>query len=141
MAEVTVLSLRNQQQQIIAAPHSYISDEPPEFDGDDLGGTPYEYLLGALGSCTNMTLMVYAGRKGWDLQAVETYLSYDRTYGRDCASCEDEEAFMDVIRRRITLHGDLAGEQVERLRYIATRCPLHKTLRRTVDVRDVVEAQ
>jgi len=50
--------------------HCVIADEPMPL-GTDLSPTPYEFLLIALGSCVNMTLRMYADRKGWDLESVE----------------------------------------------------------------------
>ncbi|MCH8102781.1 MAG: osmotically inducible protein C, partial [Chloroflexi bacterium] len=45
---------------------------------------------------------------------------------------------LDVIRRSIKLHGDLSEEQRVRLAYIATRCPVHKTLRNDPQIIDDV---
>lgn len=36
--------------------------------------------------------------------------------------------YVEVIRQRILLRGDLSDEQRDRLSYIAGRCPLHRTL-------------
>ena len=113
--------------QIISDGHSVIADEPrPE--GDDLGPSPYELLLAALGACTSMTLLMYARRKGWPLEQVQVELTHDRVHARDCEECEGEEGRVEVIRRSIVLEGDLDAEQRQRLAEIATRCPVHKTL-------------
>ncbi|MBU2601546.1 MAG: OsmC family protein [Actinobacteria bacterium] len=136
MAEVLVRSLTGLQQQVIAPPHSYIADEPPTFDGEDLGPGPYELLLAALGSCTNMTLLMYARHKGWDLSGIETTLSNDRVYGDDCRRCEESDEYLDRIERRITLSGDLTDEQVHILTRVAAKCPVHKTLTAGLVVED-----
>lgn len=107
--------------------HAFVADEPAP-SGDDLGPSPYELLLAALGACTSMTLLMYARRNGWPLEQVHIELSHDRMHADDCAECEQEGGRVEVIRRSIRLEGDLNAEQRERLAYIATRCPVHKTL-------------
>jgi uncharacterized OsmC-like protein len=49
MKRVTVKSLENLQQRVVAGKHTLISDEPGD-EGDDLGPTPTELLLASLGS-------------------------------------------------------------------------------------------
>ena len=53
---------------------------------------------------------------------------HDREYESDNEAAEDPTKLLDVIRRDIKLHGPLTDEQRARLSYIATRCPVHKTL-------------
>ena len=72
--------------QLTTSHHAIISDEPAP-DGDDLGPTPYELLLSALGACTSMTLLMYARRKGWPLEDVHVELTHDRLHAADCADC------------------------------------------------------
>ena len=90
MAEVVVWSEQNLRQQVWAGEHSLGVDEPPEVGGDDTGPDPYELLLAALGSCTNITLLLYARRKGWPLERVETRLTHQRIHAQDCQECEQE---------------------------------------------------
>ena len=112
---------------ILSERHSLVADEPAPV-GDDLGPNPYELLLAALGACTSMTLLMYARRTGWKLDRVHVELSHDRVHAKDCEECEQADGRVEVIRRHIRLEGDLNAEQRERLAYIATRCPVHKTL-------------
>jgi putative redox protein len=139
MARIVVRSLGGMQQQVIAVPHSLIADEPEDYWGDGLGPNPYELLLGALGTCTAMTLLMYAQRKEWDLREVRVELDNDRVFGEDCLRCEEPNQYMDHIRQRVELKGSLDEEQLERLRVIAAKCPVHKTLGRGAWVSDHVD--
>lgn len=124
--------------QITTAHHSIIADEPAP-EGDDLGPTPYELLLAALGSCTSMTLLMYARRKGWPLEEVQVELTHDRDHAVDCAGCEDKDLHVEVIRRQIRLLGPLSEDQRARLAEIAQRCPVHRTLTAAPRIEDVLE--
>lgn len=139
MVAVIVHSLGNLRQEIDAGAHTFYADEPADAGGDDAGPNPYELLLGALGACTSMTLLMYARRKGWPLEDVEVRLSHRRDYARDCAGCEQPSALLDLIERRITLKGDLDQAQRLRLLEIAEKCPVHRTLTGTIRVLDRLE--
>ncbi len=135
---VTLRSGQKYQQTIRAGNHSFIVDEPVIAGGDDAGPNPYEYLLASLAGCTAITLFMYARRKGWALEEVEISLGISRVHSDDCAHCQEESAFLDEIERHITLRGDLSQEQRQRLAYIATRCPVHKTLTSPTHIHDTV---
>jgi len=128
MARVRVLHLENYQHEATSRDHSVIVDEPREVGGDDQGLNPYELLLSALGGCIAITLRMYAQRKGWDLQDVEVELKHDSVHAEDCQTCETRDGRISLITRRLRFTGDLDEEQRERLREIAQRCPVHRTL-------------
>ncbi len=110
---------------------SLIADEPTEMGGTNLGPSPYGYLLGALGSCTVMTLRMYADRKKWPLRQAVCHLRHAKVHAADCEACEtsgDPKAKVDRIERTIELRGDLDEAQRKRMMEIADRCPVHRTL-------------
>ena len=127
MAGVTSESSKNLQVLIRSSGHGLLADEP-EGTGDGMGPDPYELLLSALAACTTMTLKLYAKHKGWDLQRVEVDLRYDRVHAADCKECEEKQGRIERIVVRLKIEGDLSDEQRKRIREIAQKCPVHKTL-------------
>lgn len=102
--------------------HELVADEPESVGGDDLGPNPYDYLCAALGACTSMTMRMYADRKGWALGRVTVEVDHAKRSG------------VDVFTRVLHVQGDLDAEQRARLREIADRCPVHRTLEANADI-------
>jgi putative redox protein len=124
---VTETSAGGYTQQIAAGHHRLVADEPRPI-GNDIGPTPYDLLLGALGACTSMTVRMYADRKRWPLEQVRVTLRHSRIHANDCADCETGNGWIDHIDRSVELTGDLDDTQRQRLLHIAERCPVHQTL-------------
>jgi putative redox protein len=98
--------------------HRLNSDEPKDAGGDDAAPSPQELLAASLASCTAATMEMYAARKGWELHDVEVEVDYTPSE-RGCPT-----KFALTLR----LPSDLTDEQVQRLKVIATKCPVHRTL-------------
>jgi len=128
-------------QSILAGRHRLKADEPASAGGRDGGPSPYDLLLASLGSCTAMTLRLYAERKQWPLERVEVALSHTKIHATDCAECETKEGMLSRIDRRITLRGPLTAEQRERLLEIANKCPVHRTLTSEIVIRTSITAE
>jgi putative redox protein len=122
------------RQTISVGLHHLLADEPKTSGGSDAGPDPYELLLSAVGSCTNMTLQMYADRKKWPLKEVRVTLTHSKNYANDCVNCEQPAAMLDRIERRITLIGELSREQRQRLLEIANLCPVHRSLTSRIDI-------
>lgn len=122
-------------QKIQMGRHSGLSDEPKELGGQDKGPTPYDLLMASLGSCTSMTLFLYAQRKGWGLKKVTVHLSHGKIHAEDCRDCESESGKIEEIQRKIHLDGNLDEKQRSRLIEIADRCPVHRTLSGEIKIR------
>lgn len=120
--------------EILTQHHRLISDEPIALGGSNLGFNPYELLLAALGSCTSMTLRMYANHKRIDLQDIQVELQHGRIHAEDCADCEKQKTQIDVLTRNIRLTGDLSNQQRARLLEIANKCPVHKTLQNKIRI-------
>ena len=111
--------------------HRFIADEPKSYGGDDSGPTPYDLLNAALGSCTAMTMKMYADRKGWPFEGARIGVTHERDHGDDCADAISDSDGKDIqaLTRTIEVLGDdLTEDQRARIVAIADKCPVHRTL-------------
>lgn len=98
--------------------HQLVADEPTDLGGQDAGPTPEELLAAALASCTAITMEMYAQRKGWDVAGLEV----------SCEFQASERGKPTTFELDLRMPAHLDDEQVERLRVIAAKCPVHRTL-------------
>jgi putative redox protein len=98
--------------------HHLTADEPEESGGDDLGPSPQELLAASLASCTAITIEMYAKRKKWNIDGLEV----------DCDYTAAERGCPTNFKLVMRMPAHLSEEQVERLRVIAAKCPVHRTL-------------
>lgn len=136
--QVMVESLANLQQSVRAREHQWIVDEPRENGGEDGGPDPYDQLLASLGSCTAITLKLYARRKGWPLERIRVELSHERIHAEDCEKCETKTGKVDRIEKTIYVAGALSPDQVDRLLEIARNCPVNQTLKTENEIIDEI---
>jgi putative redox protein len=125
MPSVTVSSLPGQpyRQQLQARQHTFYADVPVSLGGGDTAPTPHEYLLGALGACTAITMEMYAKRKNWDLQALNIQVSEDTV-----PVPNQPGRTMPRIHKAIRVQGALDSTQLETLKGIGEKCPVNKLI-------------
>ncbi|CDF80737.1 OsmC family protein [Formosa agariphila KMM 3901] len=119
--------------------HSFVADEPKKIGGDDFGPSPYEFLNSALASCTAMTLKLYAERKKWDLQEVFVYITYSKKHSDDLQTEISTSGQIDYLKKTLKFVGNLDDKQKTRLKEIASKCPVHKTLVTDTIIETVIE--
>ena len=107
----------NYTQAVETAGFALLSDEPVAAGGQNAGPAPYALLLASLGSCTAITLKMYADRKGWSIGALKVSLTLSR----------DAEG-RTLIERTLDSDARLDGEQRLKLLAIASKTPVTKTL-------------
>lgn len=126
ISQVTVVGQAeapNYVQQITAGSHRLLGDEPTHGGGGNAGPAPFDYLLAALGSCTSITLRMYAERKGWQLGHVTVKLDYTR----------EKDAGAN-IKREVSVSAPITEEQRARLADIVERTPVTLAIKQGVQV-------
>ena len=118
-----------------AGPHTLLADEPEDVGGEDLGPDPYAFLAAALGTCTVMTLNMYARHKKLAVERVSCGISHKRIHEQDCEDCEKDNGSIHQLTRVITIEGALKDDQRQRMLEIADRCPVHKTLESKITIK------
>src|SRR5437764_1660458 len=97
-------------QEVKVGSHELFADEPVSYGGTDTGPTPYDLLLAALGTCTSMTIGLYARKRQWPLENITVSLRHSKIHAADCDNCETKEGKVDRIERDIHLTGSLTAE-------------------------------
>jgi putative redox protein len=116
---ITELDQSRYRTKVYSGGHFIYADEPAALGGTDEGMNPYALLLASLGSCTAITIRMYADRKGFPLEHIKIELSL---------SVSKDLIMQTRIIRNLTLTGDLTQEQRAKLSLIADKCPIHKVL-------------
>ena len=120
------------QQRVSVGRHRLFADEPVSAGGLDTGLSPYDFLAGALGACTSMTMRLYAERKNIPVIGFAVRVSHGKVHAEDCADCgEGREGRIDRFERIVTIEGDVGEDDRVKLMEIADKCPVHRTLEAT----------
>jgi putative redox protein len=109
--------------------HQLTVDELADLGGADEGPSPQELLAASIASCTAVTMRMYANRKGWDVGQLEVDCEYE-TPERG-----DPTHFNLVLR----IPDSCTEEQVDALRRIAGKCPVHRALEGPSTFEDRIE--
>jgi putative redox protein len=118
LATATVRGTRGYAQRITTtAGHELASDEPERRGGTNTGATPFDLMLGSLGSCTAITIRMYSERKQWSLGTIDVKLRLIR-----------EGEGPTQIERTISVSETIDGEQQAKLLEIAGKTPVTKAL-------------
>lgn len=120
--------------EILTPHHHLLADEPKSVGGDNLGPTPYDLLMAALGTCTVMTLKMYAERKGWEFDEIMVFMNHDKVHKDDSKDFDKPSAKVSRFTRKLKITGELSDEMKTKLLEIADKCPVHRTLHEEIRV-------
>ena len=109
--------------------HHLVADEPEASGGEDSGPDPQEMLAASLASCTAITMEMYAKRKGWNVDGMAV----------DCRYTPADRGCVTSFEIIMQMPAHLSDEQMERLRVIAAKCPIHRVLEGEVAFDERVE--
>ncbi|QYH36621.1 bifunctional alpha/beta hydrolase/OsmC family protein [Salinibacterium sp. M195] len=121
------------EQRVFASGHEFVSDEPAPLS-ENHGPGPYDFILAGLGSCTSITIRMYADRKKMPLTGVSVRLTRERIDAADCDHCASTEGMVEHITRELTFAGQLSDEQRDSLLVIADKCPVHRSLEGEISI-------
>ena len=139
MADVIVETKESFRTEVRMGRHTFVADEPESAGGGDEGPNPYQLLAAALGTCKNMTLRYYAKREGIPLEGVRTWITHERKHARDCSDCEQDSGYIHEFHVKLQIEGSsLTSGQRAKLLEIAGRCPVAKTLKNEIRIRDEI---
>ncbi|MBH0111305.1 alpha/beta fold hydrolase [Salinibacterium sp. NG22] len=121
------------EQRVFASGHELISDEPAPLS-ENHGAAPYDFVLAGLGSCTSITIRMYADRKKMPLKSVSVRLTRERIDAATCEHCTSTEGMVEHFTRELTFEGELTDEQRASLLVIADKCPVHRSLEGEISI-------
>jgi putative redox protein len=101
--------------------HVFAVDEPEALGGNDTGPDPMELLATSLAACTAMTLRMYARRHKMELGRIRIDVSHEWLVSE---AGERRDRFIRVV----AIDPRPSDDVLARLRNIADRCPVHRTL-------------
>jgi len=126
---ITELDRSNYKTKIYAGGHFIYADEPEDMGGTDEGMPPAALLLASLGSCTAITIRMYADRKSIPLDSIKIHLAISR---------EDQLDEGKTVNVKLEFTGELSSEQINRLVEISEKCPIHKILSNPIRIATVL---
>ncbi|MGS2762014.1 OsmC family protein [Sinomicrobium sp. M5D2P9] len=106
--------------------HSFYIDEPEKVGGKDKKPSPTDYVLGALASCTAITMRMYAQRKGWEPGIIKVHATF--------APVMTPDGIKQRIKKEVAFEKELPPEQADRLLEIGEKCPVSKMLKTEVEM-------
>ncbi|HKK62901.1 MAG TPA: alpha/beta fold hydrolase [Bacteroidales bacterium] len=107
--------------------HRWVADEPEDVGGDNKGPAPGQLLMGALATCSAMTVMMYVKRKEWPLECIRVYVHKEKN--------ENAIPKATFVKEVELIGPELSEKQRKRCLEIAGRCPIHRTLATSSDIK------
>ena len=119
-----------------AGRHSFLIDQPKAGGGDDLGPTPLEYFLAALGGCVASIARIVARQKKIALNSLKIPTSGDINTDVLLGTNTEQRAGFQSITLRVVIDAELSEQQkVEFLNEVERRCPISENTLNATEVK------
>lgn len=126
--------------EVVMRDHSLTVDEPNELGGTDAGPNPVELVLGALGSCQEITYRAYATALGIPLERVSVKLEGEIDLRGFFGVDESVRPGYNAIKGVVRLESSASEEQLELLRTaVNAHCPVLDIITQPVSVELTLE--
>lgn len=116
------LGEQNYFTQIISENQVFYVDEPESAGGKNKAAHPTAYLLGALASCTAITIRMYAQRKGWEVGQI-------KVDAKKVIKVTSERKETKIVKQITFGNQDLTEKEIKRLVMVAEKCPVSLLLK------------
>jgi len=113
--------------------HMWISDEPPNFTGNDLGPNPVELLMGALAACSVVTILKKARDANFFTPNFAVVCSYTRVLGPDGNQVTNQQQQIKITRS-ILVEDTTDTLLLDNLKSFADSCPVETILTGDVSI-------
>lgn len=118
---------------------SFLSDEPEELGGTNLGPNPVEYVLGAFAACQEIVIKAYATVLGIEVESVRVDVEGDLDL-HGFLNLTDERAGFTGVRYKTTIVSpENDPEKLQTLEELSVRrCPVLDIIRNPVPLKGFV---
>ncbi len=128
MAKLKVDWVKDFQMQVSVGRHSWAADVAVDKGGGDAGPSPFDHLLGALGTCMCFIARKYAVTSKLPVEGLSAEVE-----GEWVKAEGGEEVYQ--IRSRLAVRGKLSESDLKRLARAVETCPVHQAFGGRIRVR------
>ncbi|MCX7887071.1 MAG: OsmC family protein [Verrucomicrobiae bacterium] len=119
-----------------AGKHTVVIDQPAAAGGTDMGPTPLEYQLIALGGCLAAIGRIIANQRKLPIRGFRVTVSGDINTDRLLGKPSTSRVGFTAIHASVAIDGDLSQEEKTKLLHeIDERCPISENLQNATPVR------
>ncbi len=119
---------------------SFLSDEPLDLGGTDLGPNPVEYVLGAFAACQEIVIKAYATVLGIGITSVQVDVQGSIDLHGFLNLSDERPGFTGVTFKTTIETNETDPEKLKQLEYFSVnRCPVLDIIRNPVPIEGTIQ--